>query len=238
LPRFKHLKPFAVEMFQFSPLLDISQFQRMWETFSKYKRKISTFGTILLNQDCTKVVLCQEWNSKAWMFPAGKINQGEDGIDAAARETWEETGFDPNGKYGLTQQMEAAWQKPLLEKDAVSYTEEGGKHRTFFICHGVPEDFPFSPVARKEVAAVAWHSLEKVPKKNFAVLPVLPKVRRWIKRNTQQKTPKRARDRSNPAHDRTSSTPRNQKDNTNTTPLKSNKTPNRKDNNRKTPQQR
>ena len=240
LPRFKHLKPFAVEMFQFSPLLDTQQFHAMWALLSKYKRKISTYGCILLNSDGTKMIMCQDWNSKAWTLPAGKINQGEEGIDAAARETWEETGFDPNGKYGLTQTMEnVTWQKPLQEKDGISYKDEIGKHRNFFICLGVPEDFPFDPVARKEVASVQWQSLDKIPKKNFAVLPLLPKIRRWIKQNmntsssnnkTRQKTPKQSRDRSNPKQGRTA-TPKNKrdKDSSNTTPMRSNKTPNRKD---------
>lgn len=134
LPRFKHVKPFAVEMFRFSPLLDTHQFHAMWALFSKYKRKISTYGCILLNADCTKIIMCQDWNSKSWTLPAGKINQGEEGIDAAARETWEETGFDPNGKYGLTQQMDPTWIMPLQEKDYVSYKDEIGKHRNFYIC--------------------------------------------------------------------------------------------------------
>lgn len=239
LPRFKHLKPFAVEMFQYSPLLDIHSFPKMWETFSKYKRKISTYGTILLNDDCTKIVLCQEYNTKSYMLPAGKINQGEGGIEAAARETYEETGFDPNGKCGLTSSMKATWRQPLQEKDAVSYTDDGGKHRTFFICHGVPEDFPFAPVARKEVAAIEWHPIDKIPKKSFAVLPLLPKVKRWIKRSLQI-TPKRSRDKSNAKGDQNNNSSDrqnalgNRRDGTTTTPLKSNKTPNRKEKN-KTP---
>ena len=228
LPRFKHLKPFAVEMFQFSPLLDIRQFPKMWASFGQYKRKISTFGTILLNDDCTKIILCQDWNSKSWMFPAGKINQGEESMEAAARETWEETGFDPNGKYGLTANMKATWQQPLQEKDAVSYTDDGGKHRTFFICHRVPEDFPFAPVARKEVAAVAWHPIDKVPKKNFAVLPLLPKVKRWIKRTFQKTPTRRGRDKSNNKATQQGGNDNRREDSTTTTPLKSNKTPTRK----------
>lgn len=246
LPRFKHLKPFAVEMFQISPILDNHKFFAMWETFSQYKRKISTYGCILLNQDCNKIVLCQDWNSKSWTFPAGKINQGEVAMDAAARETWEETGFDPNGKYGITQQMNATWRQPLQEKDAVAFTEDSGKRRTYYICHGVPEDFPFDPVARKEVSAVAWHPLEKVPKKNYAVLPILPKVKRWIKRNVtnvgnnnnnKQKTPKKQRDKSKGRHGSPKKQSQQQQQHQeNATPLKSNKTPSRKeDSNKKTP---
>ena len=82
-------------------------------------------------------------------------------------------------------------------------------------------------MARKEVAAVQWHALDKIPKKNFAVLPLLPKIRKWIKRNSKdnnrQKTPKQGRDKSNARN----ATPKSKRDNT--TPVKSNKTPNRKD---------
>jgi mRNA-decapping enzyme subunit 2 len=97
LPRFKKMYTFARKMFEISSLLSpfLSDFDQMWQEFSKYKRKISTYGTILLNTDCTKVVLCQEYHGKAWTFPAGKVNQNERGRDAAARETYEETGFDP-----------------------------------------------------------------------------------------------------------------------------------------------
>ena len=82
-----------------------------------------------------------------------------------------------------------------------------------------------------------WHPLDKVPKKNFAVLPILPKVRRWIKRNTgsqhnKQKTPKKTRDRSN-----VRGSPKKGRDGMTETPLKSNKTPSRNTNsdNKKTP---
>jgi len=223
LPRFKNLRPFAVQMFKYSFLLEEKEFHSMWALFSNYKRKISTYGCILLNEDCSKIILCQDWNSKSWTLPAGKINQNEDGMEAAARETWEETGFDPNAKYGLTAQMASSmsWEKPN-DQNYVSYKDEIGKHRNFYICKGVPEDFPFDPVARKEVAAVQWHPLDKIPKKNFAVLPLLPKIRNWIKRNQN-------RDKSNPkAIQKRNATSRNKRDSANTTPLKSNKTPNRK----------
>ena len=41
------------------------------------------------------------------MFPAGKVNQNEDGCDAGARETYEETGFDPNCNLGKTRDIVA-----------------------------------------------------------------------------------------------------------------------------------
>mmetsp|Transcript_1454 Transcript_1454/g.1951 ORF Transcript_1454/g.1951 Transcript_1454/m.1951 type:complete len:565 (-) Transcript_1454:54-1748(-) len=185
LPRFNSLKPFAQKMFEMSPMLNLKHFDKMWEEFSAYRRKISNYGTILLNNSCTKMVLCQAWNSNAWTFPAGKVNQNEAGTDAGSRETYEETGFDPNCDFGLTKKMlksgtEMTW-KALREEDALVVTESG-KRRTMYVCRGVPEDFPFAPVARKEVSAVQWHEIDNIPKKSFAVQPFMKQLRRWIKK--------------------------------------------------------
>eukprot|EP00985_Skeletonema_marinoi_P029762 scaffold28977_cov80-Skeletonema_marinoi.AAC.1 len=103
LPRFKHMKPFSLAMFNFSPLLQpmLDEFDTMYAEFSKYKRSISTYGTILLNAEGTKIALCRNWKGKSWTLPGGKVNQNESGKDAAARETYEETGFDPDSEKGL-----------------------------------------------------------------------------------------------------------------------------------------
>jgi mRNA-decapping enzyme subunit 2 len=151
MPRFSNLKPFCKILFEMSPLLDsLGDFNTMWTEFSAYKRKISTYGTILLNDETTtinevsgkqeqsfKIILCQLWNGNTWTLPAGKINQGESGDAAAARETFEETGFDPNCRFGLTkkwkEEEEAAitagvpvvtskvtWMHPLRDEDALT----------------------------------------------------------------------------------------------------------------------
>ena len=68
LPRFKHVKPFSLAMFKSSPLLQpmLPQFEIMYGEFTTYKRSISTYGTILLNADATKVALCRVYKGKAW----------------------------------------------------------------------------------------------------------------------------------------------------------------------------
>lgn len=189
LPRFKSLRPFALKMFQISPLLSLKTFDKKWDEFSAYKRQISNYGTILLNAACTKMILCQVWNSKSWTFPAGKVNQNEAGADAGSRETYEETGFDPNCCFGLTKKMlesgePRSW-KNLQEEDALVFLDSG-KRRTMYVCRGVPEDFPFAPVARKEVSAVEWHDIEDIPKKSFAVFPFLKQLKRWIKKDKKR----------------------------------------------------
>lgn len=208
LPRFKKLLPFARKFIELSPMLSplMDQFDALWKEFSIYRRAISTYGTILLNKDCTKVLLCQDYAGKSWTFPAGKVNQGEGGIDAGARETYEETGFDPNCNLGTTKTMKEVcpdlpW-NALRHEDKLHYTEQdgSGKLRTCFICHGVPEDFPFAPVARKEVIAVEWHDISDLPKKTFAVIPFMKGLKAWIRKNvksSRSKTPAKSIDRSN-----------------------------------------
>ena len=214
LPRFKHMKPFSLAMFQFSPLLRpmLPHFETMYAEFSAYKRSISTYGTILLNRDATKVALCRNWNGKSWTLPGGKVNQNERGKDAAARETYEETGFDPEAERGVcavwkakrergevVQELQAEegmedtrsdvlpW-RPLQDGDKLVYTEpDTNKRRTCYVCRGVPENFPFAPVARKEVSEVAWHELTALPKHTYAVLPFLNQLRRWIKRDNRRR---------------------------------------------------
>jgi mRNA-decapping enzyme subunit 2 len=191
LPRFKHLSAFAKEMFRFSPMLQplLPHFDSMWSEFSAYRGKISTFGCILLNRECTKVVLIKGWKSNNWTFPSGKVNQNESGIDAGARETYEESGFDPSCSFGICKEMAEAglsltWE-PLKEENAVMYFEDG-KQRTCYICKGVPESFPFAPVTRKEVSEVRWHDIEQIPKRTYAVIPFLSQLKRWIKRDKKK----------------------------------------------------
>ncbi|KAL7533896.1 hypothetical protein ACHAWF_004658 [Thalassiosira exigua] len=222
LPRFKHVRPFSKAMFEFSPLLRpmLPRFDAMYDEFSRYKRSISTYGTILLNDDATKLVLCRVYKGKSWTLPGGKVNQGEKGREAAARETYEETGFDVGGTTGASLGYAATANKegrgggddapsdeedeaddddgsdpssplpwpPLLEANKLAYVEDGTeKRRTCYVCRGVPEDFPFAPVARKEVSEVSWHEIKSLPRHTYAVLPFVGQLRRWIKRDDKRR---------------------------------------------------
>jgi mRNA-decapping enzyme subunit 2 len=189
LPRYTHMKPFAKELFLFSEVLpDISQFSAMWQEYVEYKRKISNYGCILLSSDFQRMVLCQVYNGRSFTLPSGKINQGEDGVDAAARETYEETGFDPSCKNGLTSEWNISaphkitWNTEFSPKDKLVFQEDdNGKRRTCYVVPNVPEDFPFAPVCRKEVSNIVWCELDNLPP-TFAVLPFMKSLRLWIKK--------------------------------------------------------
>ena len=191
----------------------IPQFEDMYTEFSNYKRSISTYGTILLNADATKIALCRVYKGKKWTLPGGKVNQNESGKTAAARETYEETGFDPDCELGVCgtwaemrdrgervkelvenndsggdgRDEELPW-GPLQDSDKLVYTEaDTNKRRTCYVCRGVPENFPFEPVARKEVSEIAWHELSSLPKQTFAVLPFLSQLHKWIRRDNRKR---------------------------------------------------
>jgi len=222
-PNLPHLdlKRFSQQMFEYSPLLpSVEEFSSLYNKFAKYRRKITNYGCILLSADCSEVVLCRVWNGKSFTLPAGKINQGEDGKVAAARETYEETGFDPSCSYGTT----ASWRnkspdkitwKPLQDENKISITEDGGKQRVAYVVANIPKDFDFEPVARKEVSQIGWFPVDDIPRPNFGVIPFLPKLRKWIKQyrkaNGIRVTPKRHRgtvsqhnSRNNTPHSRAS----------------------------------
>jgi len=161
----------------------------MFNVFRGYKRNISTFGVILLSSDCSSLALCRTWEGNKWTFPQGKVNENESGVDAAIRETYEETGFDVRGKLGgivgFYDNSPLPWGGNLSVDDEISF-DDAGKQRTLYVCHGAPMDFPFEPVARKEVSEVAFHGIADLGRKSvktFAVLSFFPGLKRWIKAN-------------------------------------------------------
>ena len=54
------------------------------------------------------------------------------------------------------------------------------------MCCGVPEDYPFQPVCRKEVDKIEWVDLRDIREyETFAVLPFVGKLKKWIKRKNK-----------------------------------------------------
>lgn len=225
LIRYTNLRSFAKMMFDYSPILpnvSTSQFNTMWYEFSNYRKSISNYGCILLTHDLQYMALCTIYNSKTFTFPSGKINHGENGANAAARETYEETGFDPSCQYGLTSiwkdtdPTKITWPITLSDDDMIVHQEEDnhnnntnttainnnsnsssnstttpssgtGKRRTCYVVVGVPKDFPFAPVCRKEVDDISWYPVNgQAPKPSFGVIPFLPKLKRYIRNYKQQ----------------------------------------------------
>ena len=53
-----------------------------------------TFGVILLDSSMQQTVMMQSYGGKSWSWPKGKMNQGEEPMACAIRETFEEVGYD------------------------------------------------------------------------------------------------------------------------------------------------
>jgi mRNA-decapping enzyme subunit 2 len=268
LPRHSHLRSFAKDIFEYSTVLpDASQFNDMWKEYSKYKKKISNYGCILLSADCRRIVLCQIYNAKRYTLPSGKINEGEDGATAAARETYEETGFDPSCLYGIT----ATWKEQCPHRitwdtefqhpknklvhqgdDTSTNTTTtgntsnssssggggGGKRRTCYVIVGVPEDFPFTPICRKEVSNIVWFDLDQLSTiPTFAVKPFVKSLRTWIQKYQnkisssgggtvaaqEELQPQARRDQSNPKN-RSTNNKKGQNKNKTSTPQRNSRT--------------
>jgi mRNA-decapping enzyme subunit 2 len=192
LPRFSSLYPFALKMFDYSPLLHAPEFPYLWTSFTIYRSNRANYGCILMNSDCSKFLLCRVWNGDSYTFPSGKISPGEAGNVAAAREAYEETGFDPTAQQGMTAEWlqrdhsKITWNKTLSKSNALTVKDPNGKRRTLYVVVGVPEDFPFQPVTSKEVSSVAWFPVNRVPKDTFAVASFLGPLRKWIRINKKR----------------------------------------------------
>jgi len=118
-----------------------AEFDKVWNQFRAYKGSIPVFGSALLNASCTKVLLVNNWSGKCWGFPRGKVNEGESPAFAAARETHEETGYDATAI--------------INEEDFVERVVQG-KQIALYVGVGAPEDYPYTPLVRKEISEVKF----------------------------------------------------------------------------------
>lgn len=143
---------FSRRMFEQSPMLrDYCMLHADFKAqFKEYMASIPKYGCILMNSSMTHMLLVCGIGSKNYSFPKGKVNQGEAGIDCAAREAYEETGFDPRHL--------------LAESASLSVAEEGGGFLQLYIAVGVPDDgsVSFAPLTKKEVGGIAWVEVDTV----------------------------------------------------------------------------
>mmetsp|Transcript_4827 Transcript_4827/g.12358 ORF Transcript_4827/g.12358 Transcript_4827/m.12358 type:complete len:352 (-) Transcript_4827:11-1066(-) len=164
LAMFRHYKPFQ----HFTARVD-----DMYTTFKKYKRSVPVCGALLLNAECSKVLMVKGYGIHIWGFPKGKINQDEPLIDCAVREVEEETGYN----FGK-----------LADPTAFVEVTQEKKPMTLFIVPGVPEDYPFEPISRNEVGDIRFVKLSKLenPQQNKkmrlvnAATQVVTKLRKWL----------------------------------------------------------
>ncbi|KAH6642084.1 hypothetical protein C7974DRAFT_94929 [Boeremia exigua] len=190
-----HLRKFSQLMFQHCPLFSAYSaelHQQAYDQFLAYKTRVPVRGAIMLNQDMTHAVLVKGWKKGAkWSFPRGKINKEENDLDCAAREVWEETGYDVK---------EAGLVLPEEQMKSITVTMRE-QSMMLYVFRGVPMDTYFEPRTRKEISKIDWYKLTDLPtvrRKNqaqqqgtgqdqikessfYMVAPFLGPLRAWIK---------------------------------------------------------
>ena len=173
------LLTFSQKMFKSCPLLSGFQHKtkEIYEAFTSYKQQIPTCGGMLLNPQCTKMLLVKSWKGNSWGFPKGKIDKDESKESCAAREVLEEVGYDISAQLDPAAFIETQWRDQTIR---------------LYVVAGVPEDFVFVTRTKKEIGEIAWHKLKDLPsskddsskdehkKKFWMVAPFVSKLRRYL----------------------------------------------------------
>lgn len=188
------VRDFALKMFNHTAYLRsyVSRFDTIFTKWQEYKRGVPTFGAIILNSNLTKVLMVQGFGGKSWGWPKGKLNKDESDSVCAAREVYEEIGFDVT---------------PYITDDHCIVAKMGEQHMTLFIIPGIPEDTAFETLTRQEIKDIKWHLISDLQakvkdetKKNkyYSVLPVLGRLLSWIRDYKRSLSRSRTPQRSGP----------------------------------------
>jgi len=143
-------KVFCRYFFRNNPVLHQHEkrFDELFNQFCEYLGQIPVCGCIILNPTADKCIMVRQSIGKTYGFPKGKINHNEREIECAARESLEETGFDPSSL--------------IKESDFIQGYIQGKKMRLYII-QNVSESQPFEPHSRKEIGDIKWVPLEALP---------------------------------------------------------------------------
>jgi len=176
------LKKFGQLVFEHCTLFSSAEndFDRLFEGFKKYRAQIPVYGCILLSSDLSHIVLCKAYGTKTWMFPRGKQDEQESEMECAIRETYEETGFNAKD-YVLTNESS-------IEKHF------DGKKVKMFLVKDVPRDYNFLTQTNYEISKVQFWSIDKLPKRTFAVKNFIGVLKKMIKQLISRKLADAQRD--------------------------------------------
>ncbi|KNC50783.1 mRNA decapping complex subunit Dcp2 [Thecamonas trahens ATCC 50062] len=180
-------RAFSAVMFHHCPLLQPyhSFLSDIMTGFSEYKAKIPTRGAILLDPTLKHCLIVKGWGSKgSWMFPKGKIDEGESDVECAIREVYEEIGFDI---------------APYISETDLVKCVIRGKEMRLFVIAGIPMDTVFETMTRKEISEIKWFPVADLPmygenkevhgissKRMFTISAVSNKLRAWIRSNKKR----------------------------------------------------
>ncbi|XP_044518273.1 m7GpppN-mRNA hydrolase [Gracilinanus agilis] len=180
------IRDFAKAVFNHCPFLlpQGEDVQKVLDEWKEYKMGVPTYGAIILDETLENVLLVQGYLAKSgWGFPKGKVNKEEAPHDCAAREVFEETGFDI---------------RDYICKDDYIELRINDQLARLYIIPGIPKDTKFNPKTRREIRNIEWFSIEKLPchrndmtpksklglapNKFFMAIPFIRPLRDWISR--------------------------------------------------------
>ncbi|KAM9138319.1 m7GpppN-mRNA hydrolase isoform 2-T2 [Pangshura tecta] len=180
------IRDFAKAVFSHCPFLlpQGEDVQRVLDEWKEYKMGVPTYGAIILDETLENVLLVQGYLAKSgWGFPKGKVNKEEAPHDCAAREVFEETGFDI---------------KDYICKDDYIELRINDQLARLYIIPGVPKDTKFNPKTRREIRNIEWFSIDKLPchrndmtpksklglapNRFFMAIPFIRPLRDWLSR--------------------------------------------------------
>ncbi|XP_032742068.1 m7GpppN-mRNA hydrolase [Rattus rattus] len=180
------IRDFAKAVFSHCPFLlpQGEDVEKILDEWKEYKMGVPTYGAIILDETLENVLLVQGYLAKSgWGFPKGKVNKEEAPHDCAAREVFEETGFDI---------------KDYICKDDYIELRINDQLARLYIIPGVPKDTKFNPKTRREIRNIEWFSIEKLPchrndmtpksklglapNKFFMAIPFIRPLRDWLSR--------------------------------------------------------
>ncbi|XP_071535003.1 m7GpppN-mRNA hydrolase-like [Panulirus ornatus] len=118
------------------------------QDFKEYKRRIPTYGAIILSEDHSHILLAKGFQSGKWSFPKGKIESGETPEACAVREVLEEAGYDISPKLDT---------KDYLERMI------GPQRVRLYIIPGVPRYTRFATNTKGEISELRWFPLNDLP---------------------------------------------------------------------------
>ncbi|NXP05356.1 DCP2 hydrolase, partial [Thinocorus orbignyianus] len=164
--------------------------QKVLDKWKEYKMGVPTYGAIILDETLENVLLVQGYLAKSgWGFPKGKVNKEEAPHDCAAREVFEETGFDI---------------KDYICKEEYIELRINDQLARLYIIPGVPKTTKFNPKTRREIRNIEWFSIDKLPchrndmtpksklglapNKFFMAIPFIRPLREWISRRNGDST--------------------------------------------------
>nr|XP_005902782.1 PREDICTED: m7GpppN-mRNA hydrolase isoform X2 [Bos mutus] len=180
------IRDFAKAVFNHCPFLlpQGEDVEKILDEWKEYKMGVPTYGAIILDETLENVLLVQGYLAKSgWGFPKGKVNKEEAPHDCAAREVFEETGFDI---------------KDYICKDDYIELRINDQLARLYIIPGIPKDTKFNPKTRREIRNIEWFSIEKLPchrndmtpksklglapNKFFMAIPFIRPLRDWLSR--------------------------------------------------------